>query len=303
MKRVLFILVFALAFVFAGAQTNAPFNGALLWKVSGNGLEKPSYVFGTFHLFSDSFVDSIPGLRNAVAETSQIVGEIDMQDMAAAQMKVMQAAMLPEEEGYKKLLSEEEYKQLDEGLRGLMGAGLDQMGMMKPGMLSTSLAMVLYMKLNPEFNPVAFEGIDAYLQRTAQEAEKPIVSLETIEEQITILFDGQPQRFQMESLMCAIEHWDASLESMTEMIEDYRAGNLNKMYNDSFHNAEDPCLPFSQASKNDMLKKRNDKWIEKLPQIMAANPSLVAVGALHLAGEEGILYQLDKLGYKIEPVK
>lgn len=302
MKRVLILLLLVVSFGL-NAQTTSPFSGSILWQVSGNGLEKPSYILGTFHLFPESFVDSIPGLRNAMKATDQVVGEIDMLDMASAQTKMMKAAMLSEDESYKKLLTEDQYTRLDEGLKGLLGVGLEQMGAFKPGMINASLAVVLYTKLDSTYNPAAFIGIDTYMQQHAKEEEKNVLSLETIDDQTYLLFDSKPQKWQMESLLCSLENMESSIESMTEMIADYRVGNLNKLYNDSFHNSEDPCHSFSIASKDVMLKDRNDKWMEKLPQIIKENPSMIVVGAAHLAGEEGILYQLDKLGYNVEAVK
>ena len=50
-------------------------------------------------------------------------------------------------------------------------------------------------------------------------------------------------------------------------------------------------------------KERNDKWLAKLPGLMSERPLFVAVGALHLAGEEGLLRQLHAMGYKVTPVK
>ncbi|GAB6008029.1 TraB/GumN family protein [Dysgonomonas reticulitermitis] len=59
----------------------------------------------------------------------------------------------------------------------------------------------------------------------------------------------------------------------------------------------------SQKAQNAINKDRNDKWLLKLPQIMKEKSNLIAVGALHLAGEEGLLYQLAKMGYKIQAVE
>ena len=49
----------------------------LLWKVSGNGLDKPSYVLGTYHLASESMIDKIPGMKQALEGCDIVVGEID----------------------------------------------------------------------------------------------------------------------------------------------------------------------------------------------------------------------------------
>lgn len=303
MKKLLVVIVFILIGITLSAQTSSPFTGSLLWKVTGNDLQEPSYILGTFHLFPESFTDSIPGLRNAINATHQVVGELDMLDMASAQMVILQSAMLPEEESYKKLLSEEEYSRLDDGLKNIIGIGLDQMGTYKPGMISTSLMIILYTRIDPNYNPTTFEGIDTYMQRIAREENKPIIALETVQEQSHLLFDAHPQQWQMQNLLCTLDHIEDAVENMSSSIDDYRRGDLNKMYNDSFYSNDDPCVSFSIASKDGMLANRNNKWMEKLPSIIHENPSLVVVGALHLAGEEGILYQLDKLGYKVEAVK
>ena len=71
-KRVLLIPVLLVSFVCTvSAQTGSDKTGALLWKISGNGLEHPSYIFGTHHLFPISFLDSVPGIKQAFASSRQ----------------------------------------------------------------------------------------------------------------------------------------------------------------------------------------------------------------------------------------
>ena len=299
MKKVLILFVSLFTAFSSFAQSAEQFSGSLLWKVSGKELQKPSYIFGSYHLLGGSHVDSIAGLRDAIDNTTQAAGEIDMSDMAA-----LQAAMMPAEQGYKIVLTEEEYAKLDEGLKkAMMGMGLDQMGMFKPGMISSSLAIFMYMRLNPTFNPAAFEGIDGYLQRITRESNKNVLGLETLEEQVAVLFDGEPLEVQVKSLMCSVENLDYSVEKLGALTADYYAGDLYKMYA-SFDDPTNPCIAFvTQKGKDALLKNRNDKWLAQLPQIMNDNPTLVVVGALHLAGKEGLLYQLNKMGYTVEAVK
>ena len=64
MKKLLGILLFISIALSANAQ--------LLWKVSGKGLEKPSYIFGTYHLAPLSIKDSIAAMPQAMSETAQI---------------------------------------------------------------------------------------------------------------------------------------------------------------------------------------------------------------------------------------
>ncbi len=65
MKKIISLLALYLLVV-AGVQAQ------LLWKISGNGLAKPSYVIGTYHLAPVSFADSIPGLKEALNASEQV---------------------------------------------------------------------------------------------------------------------------------------------------------------------------------------------------------------------------------------
>ncbi len=113
MKKVIATLLFICLALSANAQ--------LLWKISGNGLEKPSYVLGTHHLTQISFVDSIKGLKGIIESAEQTVGELLISDQTAMQAKLQQAAMMPAGESYSKLLSPEDYIKLNTGLKDMLG--------------------------------------------------------------------------------------------------------------------------------------------------------------------------------------
>lgn len=288
--------------VTVSAQNESKYTGALLWKVSGKDLTKPSYILGTHHLAHVSIVDSISGLREAIESTEQTVGELLMSDMTAMQTQLQQAAMMPTGESYKNLLSADDYTKLDEGLKAMIGVGMDQLGQFKPGMISMIYTITLYTKLYPEFNPMSHEAIDSYVQRVATEKAKPVLGLETIEDQIFALFEAEPLKDQAESLVCAISTADKAKESLDKLNKFYQSGQLTEMYNLAFNNPDEPCK-VSQTQQNALNKDRNDKWLKKLPLIMKEKSSLIAVGALHLAEKEGLLNQLSKMGYKVEAVK
>lgn len=284
------------------AQNETKYDDAQLWKISGNGLTRPSYILGTHHLVHISFVDSIPGLRDAMDTTEQTVGEVLMSGQAAMQERVQKRAMMPEGESYEKLLSSEDYAKLDDGLKKLLTVGLDQLGKLKPGMISMLYSITLYSKLYPEFNPVSHEAIDAYVQRIATEKGKTVLGLETVDDQIYALFDAEPLKDQAESLVCSVVNSDTAKEMVDKMNAYYKAGQLSSMYDFTFNNPEDPCK-VSQQQQNALNKDRNDKWMQKLPEIMKEKSSLIAVGSLHLVGEDGLLPQLEAMGYKVEAVK
>lgn len=297
------VLIFlVLSAITASAQDKQEYSGALLWKVSGNGLEKPSYILGTHHLAHVSFIDSIPGLKTVIDNVEQTVGELLMSDQTAMQAKIQEGAIMPAGESYKNMLSDEDYAKLDKGLKDLFSVGLEQFGQLKPGMISMIYTITLYTKFYPGFNPVNHEAIDAYVQRIAKEQNKSVLGLETVEDQITALFDSEPLKDQAITLACVVGQGESIKESLDKLNNYYRNGELSKMYDLAFNDPDDTCRS-SQNYLNALNKDRNDKWLLKLPQIMKDKSSLIAVGALHLAQKDGLLYQLAKMGYKVEAVK
>jgi uncharacterized protein YbaP (TraB family) len=273
---------------------------SLLWKVSGNGLEKPSYLFGTHHLVPLSFLETVNGLNEAFEQTEQTVGELDMSNMMEMQMQIMQRAIMPEGVTYQSLLSEEDYALLDNTLISFTGAGLAQLGQMKPAMLSQLVVVMLYQRYYPE---TAFgENIDIHFQQKALMRSRPVISLELIEDQIHVLFEVNSIEHQAESLMCMIKHPEMMKEVIDRLHTMYFAHNINALYELWKEDAGSPC-PSTEEEKNALNKDRNLRWLEKLPAIMNEKSSFVAVGALHLPGENGLIEGLRKLGYTIEAVR
>ena len=88
MKKTLLIALVTILSVQVQAQ--------LLWKVSGNGIERPSYIFGTHHLApSDSILSAHPSIDAALQAVDCVYGEVLLSDMASAQNEVMAALQAP----------------------------------------------------------------------------------------------------------------------------------------------------------------------------------------------------------------
>jgi len=303
MKKIITLLILMPLLFSAQAQSIQSFSGSLLWKISGNGLSSPSYILGTHHLTPGSFADSIPGLDTALKETRLTAGELILSDMSSLQENMINESKMPKNESYEQLLSPEDYGKLNECLKNSFGAGLEGFSQFKPAMISVMYSFMLYTRVHPEIVRPEHEGLDSYLQRIGLENNIPVIGLETAEDQLNTLFNSLSLKKQAEDLMCTISlPVELALEGLNLLNKYYREGNLTEMYQLSFHSPDDPCPP-SPESIDNMLKNRNDKWLEKLPGIMLENPSLIVVGALHLAGEEGLLYQLNQRGYKVEAVK
>jgi uncharacterized protein YbaP (TraB family) len=292
-----FVLILFSASLFAKEYKT----GTLLWKISGNDLKQPSYLLGTFHLKSADFLDSIPGARAALENSEQVIGEINTNTMIENQMQMMSKMMMPADTTYHTLYSEEDYNFVSEQLTSLLGAGLEQLGVLKPAAVSVTVSVMSFVKRIPGFKPENI--LDLYVQKLALEKQKPILELETADDQIYALFNSSTLQRQADQLLCYLKNVDQiTAKEIDKFIQDYDNGDLNALYSGSINNKEDPC-PSTPEELNVVLKARNDRWVQKLPALIWEKSSFIAVGAGHLAGEEGLLNQLELAGYTIEAVK
>ena len=275
-------------------------NNSLLWKITGNGLDEPSFLFGTHHLVPVSFLDSISGLEEAFENTKQTVGELDMANMNEMQMKIMSEAVMPQGVTYESLISAEDVVLLDSALTNLLGIGLNQFGALKPAMLSNLISLTLYQKHYPS---IANEtNIDQYFQMEALNRNRNVVGLETTEDQIEVLLNTRSLERQAELLMCMVRNQEMVMEQMDEFQDAYYTQNINLLYDLSIKETPDDPCPTTDEEMNELNKDRNEKWLEKLPSIMEDKPSFIAVGCLHLPGDVGLIEGLREQGYTVEPV-
>lgn len=283
-------------------------NAQLLYKISGKDIKKPSYIVGTFHVAPASFVDSIPGLRAAMDETEQVCGELDMKDMMSPEgiQKMMAAMMLEGDKTLKDILTADEMNRLNAYLREMLTIDLtnpmleQQMGKMTPAAVSQQLTLLAYIKKTPSFNPQ--DLIDNSFQKYAQEKQKPIIGLETLDFQINTLFKGKTIERQKELLLCMVDNPKYNEQMLDEMAKAYFALNLNKL-KELMDEKENNQCDSTPAEEDAMFGKRNRDWLTKMPAMMSAKSTLFHVGAGHLPGDNGVLKLLTNAGYTVEAVK
>lgn len=297
-KLSLFLILAFFAFSFVNLYSNTK-TGSLLWKISGNDLKQPSYILGTFHLKSGEFLDSIAGAREAFENADQIIGEIEMNDMAAMQTHMQMAMLMLPDTTYRDLYSEEDYQFVNEQLTNLIGMGLNQLGSLKPAALNLTLSALIYQKLLQ--NPDPENTLDMFIQKEAKKREKEIKGLERMEQQTDILFNSSNLKRQAEILLCNLKNMDYIKNQALLILHDYNNMDLEKLY--SYIDDENNPCPESDEENDALLKLRNDEWIKKIPQLIKEKSSFIAVGALHLPGDIGVLQQLENMGYSVDAVK
>lgn len=286
MKKALIIFAFL-----AGAFSS---NAQLLWKVSGNGLQKPSYLFGTHHIADQTICDGIKGFNDAYNSVEHLYGEVDTDKMngIATQLKVMTRMKLPKGQTLSSLYTEEQIKVIDAFVTEVMGVGAKSFDSYKPVMLSSSLQVFIAMKLFPEYD--AAKAIDSHMQTRAKKDKKVVKGLETIDFQLNLLYD-EPIEKQAADLLEMAENAKESEEAIIKLTELYRQQDLKGLWNLMMEDTE-------PEEMEDLLFKRNRNWVEQMKEIMPSASAMFVVGAGHLPGEQGVIRLLEKEGYKLEPV-
>ena len=292
MKRFITLLLVVAATLGAQAQ--------LLWKVSGNGLDKPSYLFGTYHLASLGIKDSIAALPQVQQDVQQVYGEIIMADMMKPEtlMKMQQQMMLPADTTLKSLFTPEEFEVVSQAVQEYLKVDITLLDRMKPAALFQQLTVLFYVKHTPGYNPQ--EQLDASFQQDATKAGKKVGGLETVQSQLDILFN-KPLRRQAEDLYCFLSDPAKAERQAKEVIAAYAAQDLDTVLRLMEEKEGTKCDPTPEEMAQ-LLYDRNHNWAKQMPALMQAAPTLFVVGAGHLPGEQGLLALLKAQGYTVEPM-
>lgn len=280
----------------------------LLWKVSGNGLQKPSYIIGTYHLAPVSFTDSIKGLKAAMDATEQVYGELVMADLTSPEnMQKMQTAMLlPDGQTLDKLFTADEMTRINALVKSVLGVDMtnpmvaQQLGKLTPYALQVQLGVLIYLKKHPGFNPN--EGFDSYFQKEAAAKGKGVGGLETFDFQINTLYKSATMERQKQLLLCMADNLEFTEEQTENVVKAFFTQDLDGIEKAMDAKLNNTC-DGTPEEKETLIYSRNDNWMKQMPEIMKQKGTFFAVGAGHLPGERGLLAQLKKAGYTVEGIK
>ncbi len=267
---------------------------SLLWKIEGNKLEQPSYLFGTIHIIpaNDYFLPE--GTLSAIDKSKAVMFELDMNEMSdiSKLMPLMQMAFMKDDLSLKDLLTTEEY--------GLVKTHFDKKGL-PLFMLERIKPMFLTVFASADFDPDDLKTGEAKsyefeFTEMANSAGKPISGLETIEYQIKV-FDDIPYQDQAKMLVEAIKTSDMTDGSFQKMIDQYKLQDVEGLYR--LIQGDEQIASHEDA----LLTKRNQNWIPIMKEKMSQEPIFFAVGAGHLGGPNGVISLLKKEGYIVSPYK
>jgi len=184
-----------------------------LWKITGkNG--NTMYLVGSVHLMKEDVYPLAPVFQDAFEDAEKLVFEIDeeIQDPYAAQQAVGQYASIEGGGRLKNKIDNDDYEEI-KSLAKAKKVPMLMIDPFDPWYSSMTLAVMQYMNagMSPEF------GVDQHFMRRAQEKNKPILGLETINEQFGIL-DSVSYDLQVDMLKETLKD-SADIKTMIDAID------------------------------------------------------------------------------------
>ncbi len=283
LKNIFTLVLFIATLQVTHAQQKIELENSTLWKVEHPELKQPSYILGTLHMMCASDFKIPEKVKKAIGEVDALVLEINMSD--PEEMKAMQGSMTNQKKVSEEL-SAAQFGQLDTLLQRVVGvplANLDSYGL-------SMLSSILMMKMLPCTDIKSYE---AELTQIAQNREIPIYSLETINEQLSIVKKAYPTASSYQQIML----FDSYKRDFNNAIIAYNKEELTE----AVGYLTKPQYMDENATIL-MQVKRNKNWVEQMPEMMQQQSNLFAVGAAHLTDDYGIIHLLRQKGYIVSPI-
>ena len=275
------LLSFISIFLFSTYQAQ------LLWKISGQNLSKESYLYGTIHLVPKEKFVVKKSIDKAFNLSEILALEIDLNMSLKDKINAAREMILPNNKKLSDYMSVEEFVKLKSYCRDTLHISKGKFNR--------------YLRLKPFFFSAVLvqesigksKGYDTYFQKMANKKKMPLVGLEKLEDQLSLV-----NKLDMQEQIDALkESSSAELNEYYEMLDLYMKEDiitLEKLINNS--------ESMDENFKENFLINRNKNWMPVIENLVQKKSSFIAVGAAHLLGEEGVIQLLKNKGYILTPI-
>lgn len=262
---------------------NARNTDSLLWRItSPHGAT--SHLFGTIHLPAHEVDQPTPRLRQLVDQSRLLLLEARLD--AAALAEISSLMLLPEGQRLSALISADDFRRA-KTLFVPYGIDATTLERLKIWAAYTSLSL-----------PPTAVGtpLDLALQQRAERAGVEVRGLESLREQMGV-FDAISLADQRSLLHETVCHHAHGQQLMQRIVDAYRAGDLARIETLSLA-AETPA---EERLQSRLVGNRNQVLAMRMQAALETGGVLVAIGALHLPGDDGVLALLEARGFEVTP--
>jgi uncharacterized protein len=261
-----------------------------VWQLSKNGQQL--YIAGTVHLLPPEQFPLPAEFNQAYQQADTLVFETDVRQLETPQgmQLLMQQAMYQDGRSLNQVLSKDTYQQLQQ-FATAHGVDLTPLNGFKPDFVLLTLMQVALQKAG-----MAGEGVDMYFLKQAVADTKPLLFLETVEQQLSMLLNvsaANEDVFVQQNLQQLAE-LDNELK---QIIAAWRSGDTDELSKLAMAFSD---TPEGKQFYDVLLVQRNKNWLPQIEKMLTTpEVELVMVGALHLAGNNNVLQLLQQRGYTV----
>lgn len=285
MKR--FLAGLALATPFLGSAQEG--EQALLWRISGNGLERPGYIYGTVHSKDERAYTYVAAVKDAMQEVNTVAGELDLDASRKGAANLMSKMLMPDDQRLEDLYKKKDWAKVDAYLKTELGFMAVMVQRMKPFFV---MATLTEKAMGGKREMVLDEHLMAHAKANAHRT----IGLETLDEQLRAM-DALSLKEQAAMLLDHVKG-NSAHEMLDSMLDAYAKQDIDALMNISRTSGSMP-----EKMERALLTDRNVVMSHRLDSVLRADGStMLLVGAAHLPGEAGMLHLLRSKGYKTEAV-
>ena len=255
----------------------------LLWRISGNGLSQPSFLYGSFHLTDKQLFNFGDSVYAAIEKSKGFAIEVNPDSMMAAIMSNGNQ----KQQLISGILSNAEMKKHEQRIEELFE---------KKASLVTVKDIIEYRdawRQNELFNgdDKMNSFMDGFLYGKARDMGKWVGGIEDVEDQLTV-FEESLTAEEITDIIYNESSNDFFLETMKKIYLKQDLDELERVINSNYN----------EGSRDVILIKRNFKMADRMDSMARIRNNFFLVGAAHLPGESGLIDLMQKRGFKVEPV-
>ncbi len=259
----------------------------LVYRISRADLSAPSYLIGTMHSEDPRVTELLPQFVPLIEEVDVVA--VELLPDAVTMLAVGAATLLPQDQSLRGLIGPEQFGALVDAASAL-GLDSEVLNRLKPWAAAAVMGM-------PAAETGRFLDMEIYL--AALERHRRVVGLESAAEQLAV-FEGMPTGLQLILLGEMIKNAEQLPGLLEDLTSAYLRGDLAVI--DEVARAQYAEMPpavirwFDKA----LIDERNVRMLARTSELLQANAVLIAVGAMHLGGESGLVEGLRGQGFRVE---
>ncbi|HEX5635498.1 MAG TPA: TraB/GumN family protein [Gammaproteobacteria bacterium] len=262
----------------------------LLWKIEKPGMLS-SHIFGTMHVSDPRVTQMPPDVDKAFEDADQFV--MEMLPSPRAMEVIAQGSYFQDGRRLKHLMEAEDYLRLSRVLTNNLQLPETLYSQMRPWAVLMLVSM-------PAEDMASNKVLDMLLYHRAEQRGMDLYGLETAQQQLAAL-ESPTLEEQLWLLNKSVARYPQLKSDVRKMLALYLQRDLDGLVAlQQQHNQSDSEI--DDRFMSELLDKRNHRMVARLQSLLQQGNLFIAIGALHLPGNNGVLHLLEQQGYKVTPV-